>query len=217
MKKKIKHLSTSLPPVKLYADDIDFIVSNIKTVCSELKFSDSCNEYDSFDDLKLNNGSKIKEISICGRDKDCYAYIAVEVEKYGIYLYSNRDTPTFAGVWFALKDYLKRKSGWYSRFLNIWFWAFFSWVLLIILLTSSKASLKVTYLAYIVLSVSFFFLVMSALIKWKGSTVYLEKKYKILGFWEKNRDQVISLVSVGIIVALIESLLRFLPKVLSGE
>lgn len=165
---------TSLPPVKLYLDDVEAIITKIQSACTgwrpffkkipeeELKkiedlldaafptirlFSGD-NEFDSLEEIKKHRGNKIKELVISAR----YPHIYLKILKHKVVL-SPVDTSNneAMGLLYSLKKFLQSKS--------------------------QPQPFK--YL--------------------KSSTIYLERPHEIGNFWTRNRDKII-LIIIGSLI-----------------
>lgn len=198
MKRKANFLLKSLPPVRLYLDDIDDFIHKIQSVCEKIKFSTKDYEFESFEELKENCGKKIKELTITGISLSPWMTISISVKKFAVHLSTDGTSETIIGIWHSLKSSLQKQSGWYSSFLIPWFWFIilaFSMSGLGIYLDASHSnpSPKLFFFNPIFDSVAFL-LILSLLIRWKGSTIYLERRHLVPGFWTRNLDDIIKLI-----------------------
>jgi len=201
MEKKSKWLfKRNLSPVTLYIDDISEILEKMEHVCKEIKLGDEKYKYESLEELKKHRGNKVKEIEICGY----YPFLTLEIGKY-VNISTSGETEAVIGLWYSLKDYLKRKSPWYSKILTAGSWGISSLLLLsllpLVLITFPK--IKEPY--FNVMAISGFFYILSFLVRLKGSTIYLERKHQISNFWGRNRDKIIMLL-IGSILTLLGAL-----------
>lgn len=200
MKKRADDQDKKFPPCTLFLDDIEEIIQQIKSVTSDIGISDKSYEFDSIEELIQNSGSKIKELKLRGR----YG-ISVNIAKHSIYLFVSGYDEKYIGVFYILREFLKSKVGWLRRFLRPMRWLFIVWfsligVPIISTIIKHKPELKVIDQIYtIIFGLMLLFYVISLLLTWKGSTIYLERRHKVSKFWERNRDTII----VGIITAII--------------
>ena len=211
MKKKLHSISKHLPPVKLYLDDVNEIVSRLQSLCSKIEYSTKNYEFESLDELKQNCGSNLKELAIQGRSP----YISVDIRKHDVHLYTSGESETTIGLYYSLKEFLQQKSGWYSKFLNIWLWGTLLWIFLIVfsnVIKELKDLPDILKYFYIFLSFIFFFFLLSLLNRWKGSTIYLENRYKVSNFWERNKDKIITTIIGALIGTFLTILFRFIFK-----
>jgi len=224
MKKKRSDLSRHLSPVKLFLNDIEEIITIIQSVCPEVNIANRDYEFESFEELKENSGHRLKELKISGHSTvlSNRSYVSLDIKKYDIFLYSGAESEAVVGVWYTLKEFLQKKAGWISRFLNavVWFWIFWIWLLIsVILLETTKKYIEVHNIvepfAIIALGAAFLFLLLSLLKHWRGSIIYLERKHKVSNFWERNRDNIITGLIGAIIGATITLAGQFLIKSIS--
>jgi len=198
MKRKVDFLFEIPPPVKLYLDDVDDFIYKIQSVCEKIEFSTKDYEFESLEELKNNSGKKIKELTITGISLSPWMNISISVKKFEVHLSTHGKSEAIRGLWHSLRSSLQKKSGWYSRFLIPWFWA-------IILMCSvlgmgiylgtshSTPSPKMFFLNPISASAAFL-LILSFLIRWKGSTIYLKRRHLVPGFWTRNLDDIIKVI-----------------------
>jgi len=199
MKKRTKSLRQELPPCTLFLDDIEEIIQKMKAVTSDIKFANKDYEFDSLKELIKNSGNKIKELDISGYG------ISVDIEKHRISIYVSGYKEKDIGIFYTLREFLKNKAGWLRRFLRPWRWWLIFWFSLmgigiICVIIKNVPELKMFVDIFsIILGLMLFCWVISLLLMWKGSTIYLERRHKVSKFWERNRDTII----VGIITAII--------------
>lgn len=211
MKKKSKFISKYLNPVKLYMDDIDEIVSKIQHICSELEFSDKDYEYDSLEELIKHSGDKLRELSIIGREP----YISLDITKYNIGLYTAGESDEAVCLFYFFKDFLRNKSKWYWKFLKPFVWGNMLIPATFIFLAAWFAngiSSGVARVAFVVLSIIFLLFILSILKYLEGSTIYLKKRYKVISFLERNRDNIVMAIITGIIFLIGTIVSKFIFK-----
>lgn len=213
MKKRIPSLSKFLSPVTLYLDDINEIVDKMHSVTPEVSFATKDYGFDSLEEVREMKGDKLKELYITGGRYD----ISVDIKKHSVYLHTWGGSEANAALWHSLREYLKRKSGWHSRFLNIGAWSiiFAFWLIgSLILLTITERRAEVYHsaksLTFVTGGITLFFLILCFLNLWKGSKIYLDRRHKVGNFWERNRDEIIK----GIIYALIGGVITVVGKLL---
>ena len=186
MKKKTTDASKKLPAVKLYLGDIEEIETDLKAIGAEVTYSNPTHEFDSLDDLKVNNPKRIQELTITASKP----YISIRIEKNSVRLYSYGE-PQAVGILLSLYDHLKHNSRWFTRILNpdIWFFAFIFTVCSAAFFFPIPAHKK----AFLVTgSIPLILLLLSLLGRIKGFTlIYLDHKHQVLSFWERNREGII--------------------------
>ena len=213
--KKITHTRAKfLSPVTLYLDDINEIVNKIRSVHSEVEFATKDFVFDSLDELKEKKGYKLKDLSISGGMHN----VSLDIRRL-VYLHAFGGSEANSELWDKLKEFLKNKSGWLAKILNIKVWGiiFGIWLLISgIILEITKQRPEFYRLAKDIVTTSFFiiafFLLVSLLVLLKGSTVYLEERHKVPGFWEKYRDNIIMMIVGGIITFFIQFLIKSVFK-----
>jgi hypothetical protein len=218
MEKKSHSLLNYLSPVKLYLDDIEEIINKIQFVCSKVKIANKDYEFDSIEEFINNSGKKIKELSIDGRSPN----ISIDIKKFKINLFTTGETEAVIGLWYNLKEFLKSKSAWYSRFLNAWVWGLTLWsflfiskIILDITISYPEVYKVVNVFSIVILAILLLFFLLSLLKHWNGSTIHLERRHKASNFWERNRDNIITGLIGAIIGATITLAGQFLIKSIS--
>lgn len=203
MRKKAFFLEKDLLPVKLYKDDIDEIIKNIKGcfLNGEIKFSNEDYEFESLEEMKQHCGNKVKNLSIEAWLPNEFPYSSFSLEISSKVLLSSHGTSEgVKGLWYSLKEFLQRKSGLHAKILRSGIWGFILFILSILgvfLIIGMREKYPqqtemISKVYVVVLCILLVFWILSIIHKWKGSIVFLDHKHEVSGFWERNRDQIIT-------------------------
>jgi len=202
-----------LPHVHIYLDDIDEITRVLTDVSDKIIFENSEYEFESLKEINEKLGGKLKILTINGY-KSGWKCIGVEIDNKDvrIKIHNASNQENYFGARFALNELLKKRTFWYSYLLKPFPWGFLSWITLLFLFPfdfiRENAVLSKMSIFTFVFSLSLF--ILSILLVWKGSTIYLDRRYKVSTFWERNRDGILSATIGGVIVLILQYIAKIL-------
>lgn len=123
MKRLNKSLTTYLPPVSVFREDIIAIAEALKQNDGKLRLKTEKFEYDSLDELLANSEDPLFKMSLA-RDEP---HISVDFDGFkGVWLYSRNDDLLSKAIFFELQSLLESKRKWshlvLTNFLKICGW-----------------------------------------------------------------------------------------------
>ncbi len=208
--KESSSLVANFPPIKLYRNDLDQILSRL-TVCKSIVLSDDLHEFESLDEIKAHWGSYIKKIIIEG--KSPYIRISIGTERFfgsNVYLSMMGASDETKYLFHDLKDFLKQKVRWISR-IHIGFPLLFAmtfsgfFALSLNYWYSESTRIYANILADLFLLFSIIYLGLTLTHISVSSSIFLDFKHNI-NFWHVNKDKVIVnliMVMLGIVGTLL--------------
>lgn len=193
--------------VKLFREDIEFLLSRIEKILSKVEIHDSKNVYDNIDEVILHQGQNPKEISITARNKDLsLEYFSLDFKKDYVTIYS-RGSEKMYSFGLEIGELIKNKEDEYYRIINP---NRLLYILLLVTMFSTlfidqkTKTLSQPWLLWvicvlaIITIVSYFYKYL-----WVGLTLVRRHEY---GFWNRNKDKII-LSLLGLILGSIITLL----------
>jgi len=199
MKRKTKlpedHLF--LKPVRLYLDDLEHIVQVLTGRGFEVKLADADYEYDTLEEIKQYRGTKINVLNIQGKKDRSWHDISVGFAKNTISLFRNASDENTLLVWHELKEFLKGKVYWHQRVLDTRIWGVLlllspSFIFYPMLFGISAASMK--QLLWVIFPAILLPLLISFLWSQLFPGLYVDRRFRVLNFWQRNSDKVLLLI-----------------------
>ena len=192
MKKRRKSISVSIPPIRLYLEDIKKIEEVYKEHFETFKIITEDFEFDSVEDLKKLEKYKLSSLSF----ESSEPYIHVDLSRSNARIYSSNDDAESVGIVTKLKNILEKRITPLKFLLSNWI-AF----ILIFLLISSNIIYSIFYgKSGIFILISFCsYLILNSLwsiLGWrldlrKYSMIYLTNRISRRNFFSRNKDQII--------------------------
>lgn len=102
MKKISPQYSESLPPVKLFLDDVEKILETFRELGEEIIIQTAEYEIENLEELTKLHRDQITDIKILHRKP----FVSLSLNNSGIHLYIEKDTPELRGVFAKIKDVL---------------------------------------------------------------------------------------------------------------
>lgn len=200
-------------PVKLFRNDLDEILSKMRSICSEIKLFDDKHQFDSLDDIKNNLGMTIRKLSIQGQNPSIRIDFGDLFGEVSLSVYSN-DASAIA-LFYELRDFLMQRRLWVSKINYGYMWNFIAVVIGLTPLAfifktqiSNYPVIVSLLLATLVITVIFILL---NLIKQKGSLLYLEPRHNV-DFWKVNKDKIVVAFVTAIVSAIVTLLIQSVVK-----
>jgi len=212
MKRKKKTLEghTLLKPVRLYLDDLEHIIERMERDDLGIIISDTDSEYESLEEISEYRGSVITNISITGRKKEDLPYIQISFSCDNIALILHGEDEKLTILWHEFKGFLKSKFQWHQFILNPWIWLFVllgSPAILVWSMVFGAPTEFVIPTYFIFLGCASVPLLISYLLRQYYPLLYLDRRHKIMNFWQRNRDNIFLLIIGGLLGATIKWLL----------
>lgn len=203
-----------LKPVRLYLDDLEHIVQMLKGRGFEVKLSDNDYEFDSLEEIKEYRGTKTSVLSINGKEDGSWHDISINFSKRNISLFRHGgDDQNILLIWHELKDFLNGKLYWHQRVLDLRIWG------LLLLLSPSfilypmifgvSASL-VKQLMWFLFPCILAPLIISFLWSQYFPGLYIDRRFRVLNFWQRNSDKIILLLLGAVVGFFLKWLFDFM-------
>ncbi len=196
-----------IQPVKLFRDELDEILSKMRSICSEIELFDDKHQFESLDDIKKNLGMTIRKLSIQGKNPSIRIDFGDMFGEVSLSVYSNEAAAI--ALFYELRDFLMQKRLFVSKINYSYVWNLIGVVIgltpsVLIFKTQISNYPVIVYLllAMLVMTV---ILIMLNLIKQKGSLLYLEPRHNV-DFWKVNKDKII----VALVTAIFSSIVTLL-------
>ena len=214
MKRRIKTPESHLllKPVRLYLDDLENIVEMFKSRGFEIELSDSDYEFDSLEEIKDYRGKKIRVLNLNSKSERVLHDIKIQFSKRHIWLSRHSDDENILLLWHELKDFLKSKLYWHQRVLDFNIWG------LILLLSPSfifypmifgASSSLVKEMMWFLFPCILGPLFISILWTWYFPGLYVDRRFRVLNFWQRNSDNIILLLIGAVLGFLVKWLFDF--------
>lgn len=206
----------SILRTKLFIEDIEEIITKMKSNNLDVEITDSENKYDSLQDLIEHKGKNPKLIRLTGKRKELtFDFLNIRISDIGSHIYIN-GKPDLISLGYELESFLKnRKRKWYHSFFNSdnakYNLILNSVLLLVFWLYSNFKGAKFNsqlWLFILVFWVAVF--LYSELNPMTNSNIELVKKHE-LSFYKRNKDKIL----IGVSMALLGSLITLLIKSLN--
>jgi hypothetical protein len=204
VKRLAKNLSRSLPPVKVFVDDIKTVIDIMSKASDNPTFALSTDQY-SLDDLKWLEelkGQKVGELNITLVEPR----IDVSIMSSGVLLWTWQETPAIRGVLDEVAEFLvskRRKFSWKEKGILKAFYALFAFSFIVLM---AQFIVGLGWLLYVCGLGFFVALVLFIRMFTVKSSIIPEKRVERKSFLERNRDQVI--------VAIVTAALTFVATLL---
>lgn len=113
---------------KLYLDDLERIVETMEEQSLDVRFKDDEYEYDSLKEIVEKRGEKKSHIEIIGiKSDEVWRSVSLNIDGRKLFLHADGDLEL---TWHKIKEYIKSKTPWYSRFIDVWMWGCITFVIL---------------------------------------------------------------------------------------
>lgn len=189
-----------LKPLRLFLDDLEKVIQILKAHNFSVKFYDNDYEYESLDEIRKYRGPRIVSLKIDGEGDGYLQKLSINFSKERIILYRHGESDqNILLAWQEIKDFLCKKLHWYQRVFTPWIWGFVFIIALCVcpfcyvLGASARAIVLTMWLLFpaiiVLLLVSHFWCKF-----FPG--LYLDRKFRVLNFWQRNSDKII-LVLLG--------------------
>lgn len=183
--------------VRLYRDDIEYILDRFQKKSLSAKITDSTSIYESIDEVIKYKGNNPVELFIEGTDNKKQELVNIKIEKAKVTIFSMGSESMFT-FGFEMKDFISSKI---ILFFKIPL--FIIWILAMISLTF-WAGLQKSWLIWLCISLLVIWILAHIhRITYNGLTLSRKHEY---GFWKRNKDKII----LGIITAILGSLVTLL-------
>ncbi len=204
--------SANISGIKLYREDIEWIISTIQACKLEVALSDNARIYDNLDELIKYEGTKPTVLYIIGRNKDGISEAKVSIEKEIASLFFIAQISEKV-LGYQVRDYIKERATNRNRI-------FHPLVIMLIcnILAGIMFFLEIYFKIKTVPSAIYMLLILvpfvTILLPWPLIPIYsiiLERKHEA-GYWRRNSDNLKNQFMGAIIGAIIGALLTYLFK-----
>ncbi|NOT05567.1 MAG: hypothetical protein HOP27_13305 [Anaerolineales bacterium] len=211
MEKKSLSRSEDLKPVKLYLDDLEKIVSILRTESAEVSIETREYKYESLEELARNRKDTIYELKLKSR------YVTLTFTEYSAELYILNDEDKLRGIFEKIKEIVVKRERNYRKIVSTsWSWVF--WILGAILFIGKFLPSSINN------SLALIFLIPALVINiW----LYLEQnKYSIIilsyhtdqsSFWKQNRNNILMLIIGAGVTAFVATLFEVVKNFLNNK
>lgn len=204
--------SANISGIKLYREDIEWIITTIQSGKLEVTLSDNSRIYDNLDELIKYEGTKPTVLYIIGRNKDGISEAKVSIEKEIASLFFIAQISEKV-LGYQVRDYIKERATNRKRIFH---------PLVIIVLCNILAGIvyfleiyfKIKMVPTAVYTLLFIVPFVTIFLPWPLLPIYsiiLERKHEA-GYWRRNSDNLKNQFMGGIIGAIIGALLTYLLK-----
>ncbi|AEJ01480.1 hypothetical protein Nit79A3_1665 [Nitrosomonas sp. Is79A3] len=185
------------PPIPLYRSDLEEIIriANVRELT--VRLSDDKHEFESIDDLKENQGDRIRKLSIIISPENSFLLsVDVEINDDGITLITSRDDKLLP-IWHEIKEIIEKRLPWYARFMRPIIWIYTS--AFVLWLTPKPEQLTedlewLTRLGHAVGTLSFLLSMISLIYLQTSKGIYLQRQHEVKGIWDRYGEKVILLI-----------------------
>lgn len=209
MKKKEEPrvLTAPFKGVRLFRDDIEYVIQLMKEHSLEVTIGDSSYNYDSLDDLIQTRGTRPKEL-ICSATGDRKEAVSIElsVDQRGRASLTEYSETGQHLLWYQLRDFLTKSVPWRYRFASPAFWgiAAFSLAYMDLQLLTKPIPHAPRWLHPLVLLITLIW-PLTLLDRQLNFGLNLRRQHEG-GFWRRNADK-IALLIIGALIGAIATLL----------
>lgn len=214
IRKKEKHFNSVIPSVKIYLDDIEFIIDILNSENTIIEISDEENTYETIEELRKIKGNNPKSFKIEGKLQDgLFEYISISLSAYSLRIYVHH-SEKFLKTAFEVERFAKTKKrpAIYSFFnsrnskINIVINIIlaFGFYLTYAFIFEKDFSIKIWL--YLITFWCFIF-ILSELNPNSNTKIELKRRHES-NFWEVNKDKILLVIITAIITALISFLTR---------
>lgn len=202
-----------LPPLKLYREDLDNLLSLFKENCQNVTFGDEGHNYETLDEMESKNPASLScflvqgflphaEIVIRGSHK-----ARLNVQRSTLFVVE-RNNPKADLLFFSVKDFLLTRK-WYSR-ITMRYTLLTVGTVLVIALLFSKSLLRThdgsDFPYNLAVLCAFGLLVVGAVMNTKQvSYITLRLRSKSQSFWERYGDSIVKMV-IGAVMGIVGTL-----------
>ncbi|MGX7850936.1 hypothetical protein [Pseudomonas aeruginosa] len=192
------------PPSSLYLTDIERLILIGADRGLNVKISDSTDEFDDLTDLIENRGKRIKSLNLIFSANSLPSIlnnvIKLEIGEKGISLRSANDDKLLP-AWLAMKTYIENHEPIYAPLMKPTVWLLIVLGVLAVLPRLSWAPSE-SFARVLILAVPAWLCLYSAYYL-KKTSVYLQKKHEIEGFWDRNGEKILLAVFSALIGAVL--------------
>lgn len=216
MKPLVNSIGKHLPPLKLYLDDLEYIVQLLESVSSEVTIKTREHELANLSELSTLKKKVLRELHILSKRP----WISLDLTTNSVFLYTEEDLPANVGVFEQIYNRLIKGR---THLLNVvrWCCILLSLLLTVIILVDlsfrtftgkfwlpDPTTLIVTCLNLVVLVLFFYFNARKRFY----TTVIPKHRIDAPSFWENNWEK----IAVAVFIALISFALGWLSRFLPG-
>jgi hypothetical protein len=212
MKELSPHIRKRLPPLKLYLEDIEFLVNRLKSISNEITIKTATHEFENVSEFSDTQKEPFRTLQIASRRP----YLIVELNKSSASIYLSEDLPDGRGVFEQIDSYLRKRRRTFTSILT-------SPVLIVsYLILVSFAPFFLTkvvpppfQLFGLLVWVSFFlflYLVAFFLHTQTYTIVIPKRRSDAPSFWERNWEK----IALALIAGFVGFFLGWLSKLLPG-
>jgi len=204
-------ITTYIGKTKLYLDDVEYVMSKLRSLDLNVEISDADNVYDSLEELRSIKGINLKLINFIGKPKDLsFGFILIRLSDQGSAVHVER-SEKLLGIAYEIEKFLKtrRRKMIYAFFnsqnakANIMVNIILALAIYFYSITQKLPFNYFVWVSIIMLWVFIFFL--CELNSDCNSKIELDRKHN-LKFYEKNKEKIL-LASIGAVIGAVITLL----------
>lgn len=213
MKKLRKSIYISLPPVKLYLDDMRNIYDILKNNCKDVTIKTAEYQLSDVDQLKDVSSNEIHELHLVGKDP----YISVNLEPNSTSIYVDEDSTLNVGILSEIKVILSKCQRKIARvfanpFLSSLVLMLVFFALLIPIGQFTEGLFDWILLGFLVLFYILSYVSAYRFQEYSYSTVVLSERREKGNFFVRNKDQILINLLVAVVTILLTILvMRLVP------
>lgn len=205
---RFNKLKYRFPPVTLYLDDITKIIEALDKQGAKYSISDIEYSYDSLEDVRLNCGEFINDLSITAQF-DNFNYLTLNFERGGILLKSDNYDKNVI-IFHDIKQIIERQSPWYLRVINSWIFLFTVFLILAIAWQIKPSLIAAfpnqSYWLEMIIIFCGYFVFTSYVSNQLKPKIYFKNKQQVKNFFRENADKLIIALIASILGAFIKTL-----------
>lgn len=211
MKELRPSIHKNLPPLKLYLEDIEFLVKRLESISGTITIKTQTHEFENITEFSEITKDPLRTLEVRSRNP----FLSVVLGKSSAYLYLSEDLPEARGVLEQIDSYLrKRRKTFTSVLVSPVGWLV--WIALVVITPVLIAGLcpprfqVLGLLGWISLA-SLFYLFGFFLYRQRYTIVIPKRRSEAPSFWERNWEKIIIAILVGLLGFFLGWLSRFLP------
>ena len=198
--------------VKMYLDDVEYILSLLENENLSITLENDTHQYDSLEEVCENMGEKVNSLEVKGEQKKDfhYGFVSFEIDKDSRRIYcSNKE---LFGVFYAIEEFLSKKTKPILIVFSVFAWGLLLYLSLITrLIIGFKDQSFFGYPLFTSIIFTFtLLLLLSIYIKITHRGVYLVRRHVSKNFFSRNKDKFILLIIGGIFTLFVNYILSLI-------
>jgi hypothetical protein len=211
MKELRPSIRKNLPPLKLYLEDIEFLVKRLESISSRITIKTDTHEFENISEFSNTQKEALRKLQILSRDP----YLIVELNQLSASLYLSEDRPDARGVFEQIKSHLQKRRKFFTAifFSPIFFIPSIAFCLLVAPLISRFV--PSSFQLFALLAWLFLYVCAGCLFLFlhnrRYNIIIPKRRSDAPSFWERNWEKIVIGVLTGLLGLLIGWLIKFLP------